>query len=83
MFEPVIKQIDEMKLFRGEMFVTIQNQDGTEEVTHLMPETNRFEDPICQTSNAADSNNLPWSETGPPWTILGIFLNPIISLKDF
>ena len=57
-----------MKLFRGEVFVTIRNQNGTEEVTHLMPETNRFEDPICQT---ADSNNLPWSETGPPWTILG------------
>ena len=61
--------------FRGEVFVTIQNQDGTQEVTHLMPETNRFEDPRCQTSDSADSNNLPWSETGPPWTILGIFLN--------
>ena len=31
-------------IFRGEVFVTIQNQDGTEAVTHLMPETNRFED---------------------------------------
>ena len=51
--------------------MTIQNQDGTEEVTHLMPETNRFEDPRCQTSDSADSNNLSWSETGPPWTILG------------
>ena len=56
--------------------MTIQNQDGTQEVTHLMPETNRFEDPRCQTSDSADSNNLPWSETGPPWTILGIFSKP-------
>ena len=60
-----------LMIFRGEVFVTIQNQDGTEEVTHLMPETNRFEDPRCQTSDSADSNNLSWSETGPPWTILG------------
>ena len=63
-------------IFRGEVFVTIQNQDETEEVTHLMPETNRFEDPRCQTSGSADSNNLPWSETGPPWTILGNCSSP-------
>ena len=42
-----------------------------QEVTHLMPETNRFEDPRCQSSDSTDTNNLPWSETGPPWTILG------------